>query len=388
MKVMLPIEFNDLTLKEKIVHKRQIIKTAYIIHLMNYCLNYKDEEEFSLNSSMMRYLYSKKYTSVVNYLIDKNFITQVGTHSAGRFSRQYKVVFTFTDFTDPFDLKNTFLEKKWKKHQQKVITSLSTLQTSILPELREPLIDNLYKVDIDAVKAYKWMKTDLTEPHKMAYNLLKVETIRSKERFFDFDPYGRFHSTFTNLRKSLRNTLQVNGEYLEELDIKTSQPFFLAQILKNFNYFNIYDRFIDITENDDIYLHLLSKNPQYIRETVKESRDAIKTDIFKTLFDSIRKTTKIPYNKLLDDEFPQVYTFVKHYKKNHGEYLWKTLQRLESNFIFNRIFKTLNELNLFCITIHDSILFEKKDRKVIENVWNEELEKLKFGFKSLNYLNK
>jgi hypothetical protein len=377
MKVIVPIEFFNLTTKEKIVFKKKTIKTAYITHLINHCLHFKDEEQFSLNSTMMKYLYSKNYPSIVEYLVAHEFIEKVGTHCAGKYSRQYKVIFPFTEFTDPFDLRNTFLEKKWHKHQQKVLNSLSSLETSILPKLRRPLIDNLFKVDIDAVKAYKWMKTDLTDSTKMEYNILKVETIGSNERFFDFDPYGRFHSSFTNLRKELREYLQVNGEYLEELDIQTSQPFFLAQILKNYNYFNVYDRFIDITENHDIYLHLLSQNPQYIRETEKESRDAIKVDIFKTLFDSKRKTTKIPYNKLLDDEFPEVYTFVKHYKKQYGEYLWKTLQRLESNFIFNRIFKALNDLNLFCITIHDSILFEKKDKLIIEGIWNEGLENLK-----------
>ena len=115
MKVIVPMEFLNLTVKDKIVYKKKNIKTSCIIHLINYCLYYKDEDEFSLNATMMKFLYRTNYTLIVSYLIDKEFIKKVKSHSAGRWSTQYQVVFPFTVFTDPFGLKNKFLGKKWKE---------------------------------------------------------------------------------------------------------------------------------------------------------------------------------------------------------------------------------------------------------------------------------
>ncbi len=376
MHVILPIEFSFLTQNPKIVFKKKTLKSDSIIHLINYCLNYKDDDEFSLNSTMMRHLYSKDYPVLVKYLVFKNFIRKIRNHKAGANSRIYTVCFPFTNFTDAFQLCNHFLQDKWKKHQKRFILSLPDLKTSILPELRKPLIDNLYQVDIDAVKAIKWIKSGITQSQTREFHFLKIEAINSKDMHNSFDDHGRFHTSFTNLRKELRQFLQVDGKKLLDLDIKTSQPLFLAQILKNYNGLGTYDRFIDITENQDIYLFLLNKNPQYLKSTLKDSRDAIKKDILTSLFDP-QKTTAIPYNKLLNDEFPEVYTFVKHYKKYEGEFLWKTLQSLESNFIYNIIFKKINDLNLFCITIHDSIMFQEKDKKVIEEIWYQELKILK-----------
>jgi hypothetical protein len=376
MHVILPTEFSYLTKNPKIFFKKKTLKTDYIIHLINYCLIYKDDTEFPLNSTMMRHLYSKNYPLIVKYLVSKDFIRKVRNHEAGANSRIYTVCFPFTCFTTPFQLFNHFLKDKWEKHQKHFILSLPELKTSILPELRKPLIDNLYQVDIDAVKATKWIESGITQSQTREFHFLKIEAINSKDIHYSFDDYGRFHSSFTNLKKELRQFLQVDGKKLLDLDIKTSQPLFLAQILKNYNGLGTYDRFIDITENQDIYLFLLNKNPQYLKSTIDESRKAIKTDILTSLFDP-QKTTAIPYNKLFNDEFPEVYTFVKRYKKYEGEFLWKTLQRLESNFLYNSIFKKIKDLNLFCITIHDSIFFQTKDKKVIEKIWYKELEKLK-----------
>src|SRR5690606_18118194 len=45
--------------------------------------------------------------------------------------------------------------------------------------------------------------------------------------------YGRFHSTFTGLKREVRRQLSVDGERLFELDIANCQPLILGLIIRN-----------------------------------------------------------------------------------------------------------------------------------------------------------
>ena len=90
-----------------------------------------------------------------------------------------------------------------------------------------------------------------------------INNIAEGNLFFTFDPHGRFHSSFTNLKKEIRNQyLTIDGQKLSCLDIKTSQPFFLVQIMKeNYAFTNPeINKFIDIVENHDLYIYLKDKD--------------------------------------------------------------------------------------------------------------------------------
>jgi len=101
------------------------------------------------------------------------------------------------------------------------------------------------------------------------------------------------------------------------------------------------------------------------------SRKEIKEVVYKVLFGRNYKNNA---DNLFKKLFPTIHTFIKSYKKEMGDYrmLSYNLQRAESNLIFNRIIKTIMELdpNIKLITVHDSIICARKHKEAVEIVFN------------------
>ena len=83
-------------------------------------------------------------------------------------------------------------------------------------------------------------------------------------------------------------------------------------------------------------------------------------------------------DRYFENLFPSIHHFIKLYKKEHGDYkvLAYTLQRMESNLIFNKIIKTmmLIDPSIKMITIHDSIICQSKHRELLNKVFNSMIE--------------
>jgi hypothetical protein len=161
-----------------------------------------------------------------------------------------------------------------------------------------------------------------------------IENIHDEHFFFTFDPHGRFHNNYTNLKKEIRNTcLKIDGKELDNFDIKSSQPLFFVQILKENYAFNNpeINTFIDLVENHNIYIYFRDHCP-----SLKNDRNKAKRLMLITLFDPNNSTSL--NRKLFKYHFPTVFDFIETYERNYHEPLWKTLQRHESNFIYNNIY--------------------------------------------------
>jgi hypothetical protein len=76
--------------------------------------------------------------------------------------------------------------------------------------------------------------------------------------------------------------------------------------------------------------------------------------------------------------FPTIYSFIRAYKKEMKDYrsLAYYLQREESNFVFNKVIKTI--LNLYpevkLITVHDSIICANKYKDILEIIFNQKMK--------------
>jgi hypothetical protein len=77
--------------------------------------------------------------------------------------------------------------------------------------------------------------------------------------------------------------------------------------------------------------------------------------------------------------FPTIHNFIKLYKKEHGDYkiLAYDLQKAESNLVFNKMIKCIMNLHpeIKIITIHDSIVVQKKYRDIVNNIFQNEISK-------------
>ena len=65
-------------------------------------------------------------------------------------------------------------------------------------------------------------------------NQLSIESIEDGSIFYVEDNYGRFHTNYTVLKRVIRDEhITIDGEDVEELDIKNSQPLFLSILMKD-----------------------------------------------------------------------------------------------------------------------------------------------------------
>ncbi len=210
-----------------------------------------------------------------------------------------------------------------------------------------------------------------------------INKIINNDLFFTFDDWGRFHSNFTNLNKEIRtNYLTIDGQPIGEMDVKSSQPFFLSQVMKRDPLlFDIEEvkRFINILEDDsqDIYLMFVHKYPEYFTyKNEKLNRNKSKLLVIKSLFN--RKKNKTKYKEIFKKEFPFIFDYMNNYKYDSLQELWLSLQRMESQFIFNRVYmsiiKQIPEIKI--ITVHDSICYPIKYHDTVKVIWDKHRQEM------------
>jgi len=178
-----------------------------------------------------------------------------------------------------------------------------------------------------------------------------------------------------------KNCLLIAGEETAEIDISNSQPLFLSKIINQEG--------IGISEHEFkvfSYLVINGKFYQFLMDNseIKEKKEC-KELIYRTLFGRNTLNTKNPFSIL----FPTIYNFIVDYKESYGDYrvLAHKLQNEESNFIFNKVIKNISVINpdINVITIHDSIIIQRKHYNQVENIMNSLLLK-EFDFIDRNYI--
>lgn len=244
----------------------------------------------------------------------------------------------------------------------------------------------------------------------------------------------RFHSTLTNMNSIFRNAVTYNGEELYALDLKNSQVFLSTKLLstnyliKSYNkgkkveiiYQNPIEEFKRLTNQPQldvdvlnskvtkyklnktsyIMLGLFKDSPLNMRfqeyfilaikgnfyENLKqkiyeelgvsiESRDEVKTNVFKLMFADVRSNSK--FVKLFKRMFPEVYQVFYDIKEYDKSILPRILQRIESNLFIDKIAKRVSiEHPLAPIyTIHDSLASTKEHIPAIRKIMEEEFLK-------------
>lgn len=190
-------------------------------------------------------------------------------------------------------------------------------------------------------------------------------------QFNSKDEFGwRFHSNLTRLKAETRKSLRVHGKPLVEIDIKNSQPLFLAKLLKERGIYGC-DKYIAICQQD-LYAYLAAK--------AGGSRAEAKAAIIETVFFA-RLGERHPIKTLFKQEFPSVWEFIEKIKKKDYKKLARLLQRSEAQFVIYTVCERIRKENpeLFVATIHDSILHLAKDSGYIRAVLEGEFAK--YGLK-------
>jgi hypothetical protein len=376
----LPKCLESISDKKTIDFNNQKIKTSYLIDIThNLILKYyfKKENKFTLNATVLKDKYGYLYKHYIDYLINNNIIKMISNYKKGVSSRVYSL--------NPIVLKEKInrikncdkvLIKKYKKKVFDTIDFVDIRKSSILPEVREKLISDLFSIDIEFERSLFYLDSLKREDVDIYNrNVYSVESINDKHIFYHFDNYGRLHTNFTILKSFIRkNCLLIDGEETCELDIKNSQPLFLCKLITDSN-----SAWVDKDELDFFRQLVISGNfYQYLMSATGEAnKKNIKELTYKVLFGHNRSNSKC--DKKFSAFFPTIHLFIKLYKKEWGNHkvLAHYLQRAESDLIYNKIIKKIMIIypNIKLITVHDSIVFSNKMRTEIENIFECELNR-------------
>ena len=379
----IPKEFEYLTKTNIIQYKEHKLKTAYLINIIHELIlkyYFTNEIKHNLWSVILKKKYGKFYSHYILYLLDYDFMKFVSSYYSGKKAKTYKLNITNLDVMRT-RISDKIILKKHKKDY--IFRSFTAIQESpINMDLRKILINDLYHVNIDYDKALNWLniqkKEKKIELNKYFKNLNSIDGINTEHIFFKFDAFGRLHTNFTVLKKHIRtNFLKIDGLETTEIDLPNSQPYFFGVYLKNEigekNFNQEIKDFLEIVKNGLIYDELLLKFPKHL-----STRKDAKIMMYKVLFG--RNVDKRIENRLFKSIFPTVYDYIKEYKHLSDDYksLSHQLQLIESDFIFNKVIKTIkqNFPNIRIFTIHDSIVFPIKYKEEVNIIFRNYLKDL------------
>ena len=344
------------------------LKNSYLIDIVhNLILRYffKKENSFNLSSLILKEKYGAYYNYYMNYLVKNKILLISKEYLKGTNARIYRLNSSIIE-EEILRYKNadsTILKKYKKKVSSVEEQDLS--KNSILPEIKQKIVSDLFSVNINVEKAMYYLDNTIQDSDSYNKNKYSVESINDKHIFYHFDSYGRFHTNFTILKSFIRkNCLLIDEEETWEKDLSNSQPLLLSKLIKEEAIFIEQEEF-------QLYCKLVSNGGfyQFMMDKIglKEKAECKKI-IYKTFFGKNSKNN--PFSII----FPSIYKFIVEYKESFSNYkiLAYKLQEMESELIFNKIIKTLMIINpdIKFITIHDSIIVQSKYKDITEKIFN------------------
>ena len=376
----LPDSIQYLETQKYITYRNKKLKTSYLIDIIhNMILKYyfKKENKFPLNATVLKDKYGYLYNYYIKYLVDSNVIYMKSNYKKGYSSRVYSLNDNiFRSKIKRYRNQDKVLLKKYKKKVFESIDFSNDENYLISKDIREKLISDLFSVNIEYDRSIFFLDSLKNKDFDIYNrNVYSVDCINDKHIFYHFDNYGRMHTNFTILRSFIRkNCLLIDGEETCEIDIKNSQPLFLAKLINdigtNWVKKEEFDIFRQLTINGNFYQYLM--NVLDIKE-----RNKAKELTYKVLFGRNAGSSKA--DKMFSQVFPTIHKFIKLYKKESGDYKMMAydLQKAESNLIYNKIIKRImNEYpEIKMITVHDSIVIPEQWREIVNTIFEIELKK-------------
>lgn len=185
---------------------------------------------------------------------------------------------------------------------------------------------------------------------------------------------GRVHCSINRLCSILRNDLQIDGMPTLEIDLASSQPYFLATLFP-------LPQLREAVSRGEFYVRINELLPLPINFENKAEYSCFKQSILSILY--ARPVHGYDYTEAaeykhthtitaFEQAYPGISTFLKKYRKTYGDIaLPIAMQRLESRAFINGALKKLQSMEIPAIPIHDSILCRICDANCVEAIIRE-----------------
>lgn len=350
------------------VYKGNILYTGILAELFSFINNkylQRKKKKIQLYSETLKQLCGNGYNNYMRYLEEEEIIVKIRNYYNGSHSNTYLVndielVEIDTNLTISNGTLVLYVSKENKKN-----------------ELYNELLTDLSKVQIDYNSSLQWYKNNYynktLDASQYYSGLYSIQRFNSK--YMIFDKYGRCHTNVTTLKKEIRsNFLKLDNEKLIELDIKNSQPLFMALLMSKLGTYD--EKFFNDCINGVIYENIATK--------ANITRSEAKKVVYKVMF-GINKIYPKPgtINYYFQELYPITYEWINNYKYVNYTYksLSREMQRTESNFVFNKLIPEIKRItnNDSLLTIHDSIMIKEKYYNIASLIFNELVDEIKYS---------
>jgi hypothetical protein len=375
-------EICDITTKRKRFdwHYLYVVSTLRMIPLMDRRI--QKEDFVSLNMDLLERLISKQEaTTIINNLIDNGIIETDNIVIRGEKSRGYR-------FTEAYkNCKWTLTDIKDIKLSEKLDKNIITMSSEIDKCGRGYKIVNFWlnELQINVPKAKRFIKSmeNLTDKEFESYES-SVELLgkRQYHRLVD-KTAGRFHTNLTNITTPLRQFLSIDGQELWGTDLTSSQPVFMAIIMRNIATVDKVEleKFTEVVCSGLFYEYIAEKAGLDLDLNDYKIRKEFKKKVFSgALFDRNRKDYS-KWEKIFSESFPTILKAAREIKKKDHNRFAIMLQKEEAKFFFKCIEKCddiLGKGKVPMLSIHDSIVSHKEHIDIIQQVLEQEFTK-QFG---------
>ena len=347
---------------------------AYILHLLHLRRVIYDEPKDSYIQLKLAHLKTviPEASEVVRLLLDLEILERDGHYEPGSKSFGYRLIsHELRDASRQLlPLEDPRLTKRLADHRRKEVKiPVHRWLRDQLYRISSTEIDEAFLGQVARLSVLE--KNDGTVQDKIEAYTYSLRMIEDGYYHASVDDYGRFHTNITNLKRELRSVLRVSGRPFWELDIKGSQMLFLGLEMKKEGKES--RDYLDRCQ-DDVY--------RFIADAAKVRREDVKRAITHcALFspnDDPCQRTKI--KRTFDRLFPDVAEYVFRAKavKDGHRLLAQRLQKAESDFVIRTVCDRIRREKQasFLTTIHDSVLFLKRDSEYVKTVVGEEFASL------------
>ncbi len=380
-----------------------------VISMVTVAQTYKHSEgKLAIHHELGRKICGRRDTwnAVVKTGIQREFIRRDGSYQVGNSSMSY---WLHERWTGREWIK--LINNEWDRRR---LTDLKRQLNGELPEHCRQLCGNLSRFTIDSDKARALVNKRL-EGKARYQTLLAIEAIHDHDFYLTRDNYGRVHTNFTNLLKSVRDLGQFDSEKQIQFDISCCQPTLLGYlvVLENAGVFSleeiemIFSPSCTEEKNPGTLLlpHSIPMLPHYGQRCPDYIMPArVKDWVEKCQAGTIRDRLRVIWNYTdTEDKLKKalcVYMFGEHYNNGRREAIarewfevddfldrfknqfgyWRMaqcLQRFESYLMIDcicpRLFREYPGIPL--ITVHDAIITTRRYGVVLQ-VIQEEFGKL------------
>jgi hypothetical protein len=358
---------------------------------------WKDEEFVTLNLQKLESSSVYNINSYLKILKNGEFIISDNNYSPGKKSKGYKInrKYLYGFLVEVKINPKTQLYKKILKAKINEKAHYNRLE----PHLKS-MLQKFKSIEIDYPKALNWILDNIPSSQQH-FHINSINHIQDKRfRYFGRNKTNsRLDTNFTNLKSELRQFLK---EDFVNIDLKNSQPFFLSILLNNIinntivllcsksHCLDTIETFGNKAVKEILKIHqkqkksnlvnLLQFSHSTLHGTLYEDfienyqhpfeRVEAKEIMFKVLFSKNISYKNfrvfVPYEKekeIFSEVFPFVFECVKILKAKDHTKLSIFLQRMESYIFIDCIAKELVENNIIPITIHDSVIVEKENKR-------------------------